>query len=108
MNKIERQANRAQWERHVVAWKDSGLTQSAYCRVHGLATQTLSAWVYRTKKASKEPAKPLKLVPVVVKESDVQVGLTPSICLQHPSGWQLQLPDGVPAVWLGKVLKEVA
>jgi transposase-like protein len=34
----------AQWRQHVAAWRDSGLSQAAYCREHGLNSKTLSWW----------------------------------------------------------------
>jgi transposase len=54
MNKLEKEANRAQWLQHVSAWGKSGLTQSAYCRQQGLNGALLSAWVVRVKKAPVE------------------------------------------------------
>ncbi len=36
-----------QRQKHLQAWQDSGLSQSAYCREHKLKLQTFSHW-YRT------------------------------------------------------------
>jgi hypothetical protein len=107
MNKIEQQTNRARWEEHVRAWSRSGLTQSEYSREHGLLPKTFSGWVGRVKKASAQPPEALTVVPVVVKGFGSRAGSTSPIHLQHHSGWQLQLPANVPAVWLGTVLKEL-
>jgi hypothetical protein len=108
MNKIDQQTNRARWEEHVSAWSRSGLTQSAYSREHGLLPKTLSAWVGRVKKASAQPSEALTLVPVLVKDTGRGAGPASPIRLDHHSGWQLQLPANVPAVWLGNVLKALA
>jgi transposase len=107
MNKIHREANRAQWEEHVRAWGKSGLRQSAYCREHGLLPKPFSLWVGRVKKASAEPAASLKMVPVVVAHFDEPAQLNFPVILHHPGGWQLQLPRDVPAVRVGHVLKEL-
>jgi len=32
----------------------------------------------------------------------------PQMSLQHHNGWQLQLPAGTEANWVGRVLKELA
>lgn len=108
MNKINQQANRARWEGHVSTWSQSGLTQSAYCREHGLLPKLFSAWVGRVKRSSAELLTPLTMVPVVVQRHGDHAKLTSSISLQHHSGWQLQLPANVAAGWLGNVLKELA
>jgi len=107
MNKISQQANRARWEEHVSAWSKSGRTQSAYCQEHGLLLKTFSAWVGRVKRSSAGLPTPLTIVPVVVQRHGDHAKFTSPISLQHHSGWQLQLPVDVPAVWLGNVLREL-
>lgn len=107
MNKTSQQANRERWMKHVSEWRQSGLTQLAYCRLHGLVSVTFNAWVGREKRTSVEPAAPLTLVPVVVQPAAVHGGLNSPISLQHHSGWQLHLPAGTKASRLGKVLKEI-
>lgn len=108
MNKMNQQANRARWEGHVSAWSQSGLTQSVYCREHGLLPKLFSAWVGRMKRSSAELATPLTMVPVVVQRQVEHAKFISPISLHHHSGWQLQLPANVAAGWLGNVLKELA
>jgi hypothetical protein len=108
MNKMNQQVNRAKWEGHVIAWSRSELTQSAYCREHGLLPKLFSAWVGRVKRSSAELSKPLTMVPVVVERHGGHDKFISPISLQHQSGWQLQLPANVAAGWLGNVLKELA
>ena len=36
-------AARTDWNHHIEAWQASGLSQAAYCRLHGLALSTFSA-----------------------------------------------------------------
>ena len=104
MNSMSRQANHQWWEGHVSGWSKSGLTQSAYCREHGLLPKTLSAWVNRMKKASAEPATSMTMVPVRVQRRENAL-LSSSIQLHHQSGWQVQLPCDVPVGWLSQLLK---
>jgi hypothetical protein len=108
MNKVGQQANREQWMRHVSAWNQSGVSQSAYCRTHGLVLGTFHAWVGRVKRMGVEAPAPLTMVPVVVQPDVDHAQLSSRLSLQHHSGWQLQLPAGTEANWLGKVLKELA
>ena len=35
--------SRVNWDQHIEAWQASGLSQAAYCRLHGLAISTFSA-----------------------------------------------------------------
>ncbi len=48
------------WQHHIQAWKESGLSKSAYCRQHELALHNFQYW---TKRLLSNP-KP-KLIPVV-------------------------------------------
>jgi hypothetical protein len=41
---------RGLWRKHVVRWKESGLTQADCAERNGLPSKTLSAWVMRAKK----------------------------------------------------------
>lgn len=93
-------ARRESWARHVQAWRDSGLTQVAYCQQHELKPKALAYWIRR----SKQTATPLTLVPLAVRESSV----AETLLLQHASGWQLALPAGVDAAWLAGLLRGMA
>lgn len=35
------------WERQIQQWKDSGLTQTEFCRLHGLKSHQLTYWKKR-------------------------------------------------------------
>lgn len=108
MNKVRQRLSGDQWMGHVSTWSESGHTQSAYCRLHGLALGTFNNWVGRVKRSAIEAPMPLTVVPVVVQPDVNHVQLNSPLSLQHQSGWQLQLPAGIEANWLGKVLKELS
>lgn len=95
------QACRAVWLGHVQAWHDSGLTQAAYCRQHDLKPKALAYWVRRSRQTLRDDT--LNLVPLTVQIPPVPAAAT--LCLQHPSGWQLSLPDAVEPTWLAQVLR---
>ena len=73
---------------HIEAWQTSGLSQTAYCREHGLNTKTFGDWVrkHRASQVIRSPA----LVPVTVKPISEHV---------------LEMPSTVSPHWLGELLK---
>lgn len=93
-------ARRESWARHVHAWRDSGLTQVAYCQRHKLKPKALAFWVRR----SKQTATPLTLVPLAVQGPSA----AGELLLQHANGWQLALPADVNAAWLAELLRGMA
>lgn len=109
MNKSKQEANRAHWLEHVSTWSKSGLTQSAYCRQHGINAALLSAWVVRVRKGSEELAHPgATLVPLMVESDDVKCTANQvAIVVEHKSGWQLHLSHDTQAIWLGDLLSRL-
>ncbi|SFB63155.1 IS66 family insertion sequence element accessory protein TnpA [Azotobacter beijerinckii] len=98
------QARRAVWLGHVQAWHDSGLTQVAYCQQHDLKPKALGYWIRRSRQASRGDT--LTLVPLTIRTPQTPPApSTATLCLQHPSGWQLSLPDSVEPAWLAHVLR---
>lgn len=91
---------RESWARHVQAWRDSGLTQVAYCQQHELKPKALAYWIRR----HKQSVSPLTLVPLAVQGPSA----AGELLLQHASGWQLALPAGVDATWLAGLLRGMA
>ena len=58
------------WQAHVDAWRESGLTQRAYCREHELPEEQLSHWKHRLRKAQRRARTRSRLVPIrVLQES---------------------------------------
>src|SRR4030066_1196380 len=50
---------------HIEAWQTSGMSQTAYCREHGLNTKTFGNWVrkHRADQVIRSP----ELVPITIK-----------------------------------------
>lgn len=96
------ESKRQHWQKHVAAWRHSGLTQVDYCKQHGLVPKQLG---YRVKKDRQQtmvgcrtPA--VTLVPVQIQESKGT-----EVVLQNTTGWQLTIPSGVSADWLATLLR---
>lgn len=87
-----------QRQQHIEAWQKSGLSRSAYCRLHGLHATTFSGWVRRyTAPAS---GRGLGLIPVEVQR-EADAGLV----LRLSGGTQLALPATVSPRWLAELLQ---
>ena len=81
------------WKSHLAAWRDSGLSQSAYCRRHGLSLPCFGYWRSKLHAAWSPPAlSENALLPIVVAEvamSDdrIEVAL--------PNGLQVRVSVGL-------------
>ncbi len=90
------------WRGHIVAWRQSDLTQAAYCAHHDLSTKSFYRWHRQEKAAIAAGQATLTLVPV-------SVGATASgnvIRLHSPGGWRIELPAG-EAPWLADLLRHL-
>ena len=59
---------RAFWRAHVAAWRESGLTQRAYCHRERSPETQLSHWKHRLAKSQRRSSTRRSLVPVQVLE----------------------------------------
>jgi len=77
------------WRRHLEAWRQSGLTQVAYCASQGVSLKSFCRWRGKEKDALAAAKSSLTLVPVRVgKPEAVHV-----VRLRSPGGWEIELPD---------------
>ncbi len=90
----------AHWKNHIEAWQNSGLSQAAYCRRHGLNANTFSGRL-RDYRAGRTPTTP-ELIPVELRPM-----ATPSeaLVLRLPRGHHLELPATVSPRWLAELLQ---
>jgi hypothetical protein len=59
---------RAFWRAHIAAWRESGLTQRAYCHRESLPEAQLSHWKHRQAKAQRRGLTKRSLIPIEVLE----------------------------------------
>ena len=85
---------------HVESWLSSGLSQSAYCRQHGINPNTFSSWLgfYKTQ----APAA-TSLIPVQVEATPLVQQEANHLVLRHVSGHRLELPATQPAQWVAEL-----
>lgn len=90
------------WQRHVEAWRASGLTQKQYSKRHGLTTASLSNWSsVLQRRARTKPGQ--SLVPVRVIDARPQ-GL--AIDVQH-GAWRIAVPVEADPRWVATLLREM-
>ena len=84
---------------HIAAWRESGLSQRAYCREHGLNAKTFGNWLRTDRQTS--AAVPL-LIPVKLKPAASSEQL---LYLRGSGAYTLRLPVDISPQWLGALLK---
>jgi hypothetical protein len=99
-----------QWQRHVEAWRESGLSQADYCHQHGLNRKTFSLWTRRDQgDPSRDRDASLDLIAVHVSPSVPAATAEASVLLLRlPHGAQLELSTAVPPRWLAELLRCLA
>ena len=94
------QAKRDSWQAHVRAWRESGISQVAYCAAHGLKPHQLSYWLKH------QPTSADTLTFAAVSVSPPQD--TGDLVLRGVGPWQLHLPIDVPCAWLVNLLRHLS
>ena len=94
------------WQRHVEAWRESGLTQADYCRQQGLNSKTFSVWVRRALPINKNV--PLEVISVQVTPSTPPISADANVILRLAHGARLELSTAVSPRWLAELLRCLA
>jgi len=89
------------WQKQVEGWRQSGLSQIAYCEQHGLNIKSFRRWRTKLQRAATTAAS-LTLVPISVGAP----ATAPAIRLHSPGGWRIELATGNPA-WLADLLRQL-
>ena len=93
------------WQAHIVAWEQSGNSQSAYCRDNNLPLKSFNYW--RNKFCDRKP--PVTFVPVAVKTPSFPSGGSgTSLKLLTRSGYGIEIGDGFNQETLKKLLNTLA
>ena len=89
------------WQAQVEGWRQSGLSQIAYCAQYDLNIKSFRRWRTKLQRAATTAAS-LTLVPVSVGAPTT----APAIRLHSPGGWRIELATGNP-VWLADLLRQL-
>jgi len=105
-------ASRINWNHHIEAWQGGGLSQAAYCRLHGLSPATFSAKVRARRASPPAPSAAPALVPVRVGPADspaiaatVDAPADKPLVLRTASGHCLELPASAGPRWVAELLR---
>ena len=98
------------WHKHIKAWQQSSLSQSEYCKEHGISIKSFSRWKIKLTTPPKQGAleqsgieSPLTLVPVEIIKSEEHAEIDAGATLHSPGGWQVKL-NSISATELGQLL----
>jgi len=79
------------WQAHLIAWRNSGLSQAAYCHQQGLSLPCFGYWRGKLRESLPLPPPPTKaLLPVVVSEIATS---SKYIEVELPNGLQVRFPS---------------
>ncbi len=80
------------WQSHLEAWRQSGLTQVAYCTNQGLSLKSFYRWRGKEKETAGIAKPSLTLVPVSINAPTTGSTLQ----IHSPSGWRIELSGDSP------------
>ncbi len=90
------------WQEHIEGWRQSSLTQAAYCASHGLHVKSFGRWRSKAKEAVQSGNSFLTLIPICVAAP-----VAGSVVQIHtPGGWRIELP-AVGATMLADLLRQL-
>lgn len=89
------------WEEHVRCWRESGLSQRAYCKRHDIRS---NQWFYWKKRTTRTEAR-ISFVPL--RFPALSPSQFPSIRVITPNGFRIEL-EGVSPALLQELIREVA
>lgn len=90
------------WQGHLESWRQSGLTQVAYCAAQGLSITTFTRWRTRERNGAVDAAPTLTLIPLQVSAP----GSGSVLQMHSPGGWRIEL-SGTPLAELAAVLRQL-
>lgn len=97
----KRQINRQRWREHIDSWKQSGLTQKAYCEQHHLGLAAFQRWhrIFMTEEKPKISST-VTFVPVNVTKPNASM-----LSLQINDTLRLEIPAGFDPATLRQVVQ---
>jgi len=68
INATASQEDKAYWERHVKAWRVSGISRAAYCRINHVNYDRMTYWIKNNKQARQAN---VDMIPILVKPENI-------------------------------------
>lgn len=92
------------WEEQIRFWQESGLSQSEYCKRHGIRT---SQWFYWRRRC-RDIATGLTLVPLKLPSANRPSHRASAVRVITPNGFTIELDGDAPFTSLSQLIREVA
>ena len=92
----------------ITSYKNSGLSQPAFCRLHKIKHSTFKNWLYRSEKSPLSCTEPSFFTPLKIGDPVPEKTLAPVVLpdLQIRQGrWTINIPVGFDDVTLVRLLK---
>lgn len=97
---VPRQEKRRFWEKHILRWPSSGLSQAGYCQEHGLRLKSFGYWKRKIMASKASPS----LVEVPPAVSAQLFPLSKPIRLQIGHKYRIEIERGFDAETLSLLL----
>ncbi len=93
------------WENHIQAWRETGLSQSEYCRRNDLIRHRFWYWRRRIEQAGKEG---VSFFPVALRSSRVApASPLSSVSVTTPNGYRIELESGFDPILIGRLMHTI-
>jgi len=92
------------WEEQIRFWQESGLSQSEYCKRHGIRA---SQWFYWRRRC-RDTETGLTLVPLEFPSANGPSHRVPAIRVITPNGFTIELDADAPVAFLPQLIRQVA
>lgn len=91
------------WENHIKQWEQSGQSQRAYCKKHGLIVQRFYDWKRRIAVTDKSH---VSFLPVALTDSPATPVL--SVRIHTPNGYTIEVKDQNGSIEINQLVSMVA
>jgi len=92
------------WEEQIRFWQESGLSQSEYCKRHGIRT---SQWFYWRRRC-RDTETGLTLVPLNLPAMAGPINRVPAVRVITPNGFTIEVHADASLAFLPRLIREVA
>jgi hypothetical protein len=99
---VEFAEKRRLWQGRLDEWKDSGLTQAGYCRLHNLDARNFQYWKKRILSKSRAAA---ALVEIPVGALSGRLPAGPTLCLVIDGRNRIEITPGFDADTLDRLIR---
>lgn len=99
---VEYAEKRRLWQGRLDEWKDSGLTQAGYCRLHNLDARNFQYW---KKRILPESCAAAALVEIPVGALSRRLPVGPTLCLVIDGRYRIEIAPGFDADSLDRLVR---